>query len=95
MAACVRQTYHQVMAKVLFIIAVIGVMIFAIIDLFCVPADDVRGRSRLLWLVGILFLPLIGAVAWLLAGRAPQPDSRPRILPPDDDPDFLRGMDSP
>ena len=49
-----------------------------------------------MWLLAILLLPVLGALAWLFLGRprverAPQ---RPRRAPvaPDDDPDFLRSL---
>lgn len=77
------------MLKVILAVAVLGVIIFALIDLFQVPADQVRGGSRFLWILAILLLPLVGAVLWLLLGR--ESGSGPRVLPPDDNPDFLRG----
>lgn len=82
------------MGKVLLVIAGLGVMIFALIDLFQVPASDVRGGSRFLWLLAILLLPVVGAALWLFFGRAPEDGPRPRSLPPDDDPDFLRRLRS-
>lgn len=78
--------------KVLLAIAALGVMIFALIDLWQVPATEVRGGSRLLWTLAILLLPVAGAVIWLVLGRAPVDGPKRRYLPPDDDPDFLRRM---
>ena len=83
------------MVKVVLVIVLLGVMIFALIDLIQVPAEDVRGGSKFLWALAILLLPLIGAVAWLWLGRAPSQTSGPGLVPPDDDPDVLRGIDSP
>lgn len=80
------------MVKVILVVIVLGVTIFALIDLFSTPAHDVRGGSRLLWALPIVLLPMVGAVLWLLMGRATDGDSGPRLLPPDDDPDFLRGL---
>jgi hypothetical protein len=80
------------MVKVLLAIAGLGVMIFALIDLWQVPAADVRGGSRFLWTVGILLIPVVGAVLWLVFGRAPQGGAPRGVVPPDDDPDFLRGI---
>ena len=82
------------MGKVLLVIAAIGVMIFALIDLWQVPAADVRGSSRFLWTLAILLLPVVGAGLWLLFGREPAEGPKRRFLPPDDDPDFLRRMRS-
>jgi hypothetical protein len=83
------------MGKVLLVVVGLGVMIFALIDLWQVPAADVRGGSRFLWTLAILLLPVIGAVLWLVFGRAPVDGPKPRTLPPDDDPDFLRRLRSP
>jgi hypothetical protein len=77
------------MLKVLMVIAALGLTIFAVIDLFSVKAEDVRGGSRFVWAVLILLIPVVGPAVWLLLGRAPE--DGPRYLGPDDDPDFLRG----
>ncbi len=82
------------MVKVLLVIVALGVMIFAFIDLWQVPAADVRGGSRFLWAVAILLLPVVGAVLWLFFGRLPAEEPPRRFLPPDDDPDFLGRMRS-
>lgn len=59
---------------------------------------QVRQMSRGMWALVVL-LPLAGPIAWLIGGRpngdearraAPRP--RPRVIAPDDDPDFLRGL---
>lgn len=78
------------MVKVLAVIAALGLTIFAVIDLFGVPSGEVRGGSRFVWAVVILLLPVLGPVLWLWLGRAPSEAPKPRYLPPDDDPDFLR-----
>ena len=45
--------------------------------------------------VNIIFVPGIGALAWIIAGR-PKGNGRRRrkgkIVPPDDNPDFLRKL---
>ncbi len=71
-------------------IVAVGLVIFALIDLAQVKSSDVRGGSRFLWLVAIILLPAVGAVLWLFLGRAR--DDEPRHFGPDDDPDFLRGI---
>ncbi|CAN2222348.1 Cardiolipin synthase N-terminal [Candidatus Nanopelagicaceae bacterium] len=48
------------------------------------------------WLLVILFTGIFGPIAYLIIGRnrgpkGPKPGKK-RILPPDDDPDFLRGL---
>jgi hypothetical protein len=65
-------------------------------------AGRVRTMPRFLWVLVILLIPLVGPIAYFLAGRprpAPReggPVRRPpaRPMSPDDDPDFLRSMDT-
>ena len=78
------------MVKVILVIVALGLMIFALIDAWQVPAAEVRGGNRFLWTLAILLLPVVGALLWLVCGRLPE--DGPRYLGPDDDPDFLRGM---
>jgi len=78
------------MVRVLLVLVALGLTIFALIDLFSMAAEDVRGGSRFVWAVVILLLPVVGPVLWLWLGRAPSEE--PRHLGPDDDPDFLRGF---
>jgi len=80
------------MVKVLVVIAALGLTIFALIDLFSVPTSDVRWGSRFVWAVVVLLLPVIGPGLWLWLGRVPADGPPRRFLPPDDDPDFLRGV---
>jgi Phospholipase_D-nuclease N-terminal len=63
--------------------------------------QQVRQLPRGLWAVVVL-IPIAGPVAWLVSGRpngedvvhAP-PRPRPRVVAPDDDPDFLRSLRRP
>ncbi len=80
--------------------------IYALVDLVQTPEEDVQGLPKLVWVLLIVFIWIVGPIAWLLAGRrggrtfpgvpglGPRPDgpgpSRP--MAPDDDPDFLRGL---
>jgi len=87
------------MAKVLLVLAAIGVTIYAAID--CLRSDDaeIRGLPKPLWLLLIVAVPLLGGVLYILLGRQPAPGSptsrRLRTIAPDDDPDFLRSLDPP
>jgi Phospholipase_D-nuclease N-terminal len=77
---------------VLLVLALIG----------CLSADRVRTLPRALWVPVILVIPLLGPIAYFAVGRpvrAPRQDRPvrrpgPRPASPDDDPDFLRTMDS-
>jgi hypothetical protein len=78
----------------------------------CLSADEgeIRALPRIAWVLIILFFPLIGGVAWFVAGREPRPVSggarwrpgagfpeseRPRTKAPDDDPEFLKSINQP
>ncbi len=58
----------------------IGLVVYCLID--CITTDSilVRNLQKPMWVVLIVFLPVIGSVAWLVAGR-PQPEQRPRTVP--------------
>jgi hypothetical protein len=85
------------MARVILVLAVIGVTIYAAID--CLRSDDaeIRGLPKPLWLLVIFALPPFGGVLWILLGHQALPGRPPtgrlRSMGPDDDPDFLRSLD--
>jgi hypothetical protein len=77
------------------------VLVYCVLDIATSRPQDVRGLPKPVWFV-VVFLPLLGPLAWYLAGR-PQPGSArnvPRVLPdaappastPDDDEEFLREL---
>jgi hypothetical protein len=82
----------------------IAVTVYAVVD--CIQTDDaqVRGLPKLLWLLLILLFPIVGSIAWFIAGRPQRgtagrgPSGRgpshrpPPPRGPDDDPDFLRRL---
>ena len=76
---------------------VVGLLVYCLIDCVQAPASSVRTLPKVAWLLVIVLLPLLGSVGWLLAGRPTGPARRggPPRPPqgPDDDPDFLRGLD--
>lgn len=47
----------------------LALVIFCVIDVIQTPEIEIRNLPKWGWLVLILFLPLIGSVAWLVAGR--------------------------
>jgi hypothetical protein len=83
----------------------IGLLVFCLIQVIQTPSDEVRNLSKGLWILLIIFLPLIGSIAWLVAGRPntrqhsrwrvgggfpeAQRPGRARPTAPDDDPEFL------
>jgi hypothetical protein len=44
-------------------------VIFCFVDAVSARDDEVRNLPRWLWIVLIIFLPIVGPVSWLIAGR--------------------------
>lgn len=85
------------MGQAILVLVTIGVTIYALVDCLRCEADDVRGLPKPLWLAVILFLPLVGGLLWIFLGDTSTPSHsfghrRPRVVAPDDDPDFLRTL---
>jgi hypothetical protein len=78
------------------IIAVIILDIYAFIDCAMTPQEKIRKGPKWAWLLGMLFLDPIASIAWFIYGRPKKNGNgrqKPgRIIPPDDNPDFLRGL---
>lgn len=83
------------MLKYLLVLAVV-INIFAFIECAMTPQEKVRRFPKWGWLLIILLIQPVGAIGWLVAGRPKKPGQnrggRGRIIPPDDDPDFLRKL---
>ncbi|MEY4314478.1 MAG: hypothetical protein RIS93_1058 [Actinomycetota bacterium] len=83
------------MIKYLVILTVI-LDIYTIIDCAMTDQEKVRRFPKWAWLLIIVFTGTIGDIAWFVAGRPRKPGQnrggRGRIIPPDDDPDFLRKL---
>jgi hypothetical protein len=75
---------------------VLAVVINIFVDCAVTPQENVRRFPKWAWLLIILFFATLGALGWLIAGRPRKPGQnrggRGRIIPPDDDPDFLRKL---
>jgi hypothetical protein len=92
-----------------FFIANIILTAAALISCLSAEDGDIRGLPRIGWVIVILLFSPIGAIVWFFAGRDRQPqparnnwrpgsgfpeNQRPRrTIAPDDDPDFLKGID--
>jgi hypothetical protein len=95
------------MLKVLLYATPLILAIYAMVDLVQTKDEDVQGLPKLVWVLVILFGWVVGPIAWLIAGRRGRglpglpprpagPDNGPgRPTAPDDDPDFLRGLNRP
>jgi hypothetical protein len=80
--------------RVVLVLVVVGVMVYALVDCWRSDAHEVRLLPRSVWFLVVL-VPLVGGVLWLVAGQPRDvpagPTSRP--MAPDDDPEFLRRLD--
>lgn len=93
-------------------LALASVLLAAVALISCLSVDNKRAIRRLprgWWVVVILLVPMVGPVAWFVAGRPLAIRARQagwRRLPglgrqpagpaaPDDDADFLRSLDQP
>ena len=90
------------MVRLFIFLAAAQLVLFILALISCLSADRVRAMPRLLWVLVIFLIPLLGPVAYFVWGR-PLPPPRegspprrgtPRPSSPDDDPDFLRSVDS-
>ena len=69
--------------------------LYSLFDCGRTDQDQVRSIPKWAWLVVILVFEGLGGLAWLIAGRpkskggSGKSKRKPRIIPPDDDPDFL------
>src|SRR4051812_17238863 len=83
------------MLRVVVVLVVLGVTVYALVDCARSNGPELRLLSKPLWLLVILLLPLAGPVLYLTLGRAPQAPPAPvaRPLAPDDDPEFLRRLE--
>jgi len=82
----------------------VGLFVYCLIDAIQTPSDEMRNLPKAAWILLIVLVPLIGSIAWLVAGKPttrrqsawaagngfPEHD-RPRYrqVAPDDDPAFL------
>jgi hypothetical protein len=47
----------------------LALLIFCVIDLIQSPEGEIRNLPKWAWLILIIILPLVGCIAWLVAGR--------------------------
>jgi hypothetical protein len=89
-------------------IANIAMAAAALISCLSTEDSDIRGLPRIGWVIIILLFPLVGGIAWFVAGRQtnvirkntwrpgsgfPESERPNRTIAPDDNPDFLRNLD--
>lgn len=91
----------------LFVINIILVVV-AMISCLSAEEEDIRTLPRIVWVLIILLFAPVGPIVWFLAGRErrtahgnvwrpgngfPEHERPRRTAAPDDDPDFLRGLE--
>ncbi|MCE1174369.1 MAG: PLD nuclease N-terminal domain-containing protein [Propionibacteriales bacterium] len=76
------------MARVVFAVIEIALLVFCLIDAVQTPDSAMRNLPKWAWIVLIIILPVVGPVAWLIAGRphktqnsAPWPSTRTAGFP--------------
>lgn len=85
----------------------IALAICALISCLSTEEGEIRALPRIVWVLIILFFPLLGSIAWFATGRPATPGAarphwrpgsgfpeaeRPRQVAPDDNPEFLRSL---
>ena len=55
----------------------IGLLVYCLIDCVRTEPSSVRNLPKLAWVLLIIVLPLIGGIAWLVAGRPERSAGRP------------------
>ncbi|MEU7710707.1 PLD nuclease N-terminal domain-containing protein [Micromonospora chalcea] len=95
------------MARLYVLLFLVQVVLAVVALISCLSADEekVKALPRMIWVLIILFFPLVGSIAWFLVGRerpagtvgvtgTPRPAAPAgRPLAPDDDPEFLASLD--
>jgi hypothetical protein len=76
--------------RVLLILALVltAFWVYTIVDCSVQPANRHRGVSKPIWILIVVFLPVLGGLLWLTVGRVRRSTIIARRAP-DDDPEFL------
>ncbi|MFT8395745.1 PLD nuclease N-terminal domain-containing protein [Propionibacterium sp.] len=81
------------MARVLPVIVLLAITIYAVVDLVQTDEFDVPGMPKWMWALLVVLVPAAGPIAWILVGRfgvgvPPLPPDRA----PDDDEEWLNKL---
>ncbi len=83
-------------------LALLALWVYCILDVIAADESLVRNMPKLLWLIVVIIVPTVGAVAWLALGRPLKVGLRPgdasyrRARPPigpEDSPHFISRLD--
>lgn len=85
------------MLRVIGLIFLVALYIYFVIDVVRTPRGEVRSLPKLVWLLVVVFVPLIGGFLWMWLGRDWPSLSlslrrRRHPVAPDDDPTFLKQL---
>ncbi|WP_104200300.1 PLD nuclease N-terminal domain-containing protein [Cryobacterium sp. Y29] len=77
-------------------LALVILTVYTLVDCAMFDRKRIRGLPRWVWIFVIVLVPLIGPLLWLLVGHGRSaPATRSfRSVAPDDDLEFLRGLNS-
>ncbi|PZF98356.1 PLD nuclease N-terminal domain-containing protein [Micromonospora deserti] len=98
------------MARLYVLLFVVQIVLGVCALISCLSAEEgeIKALPRIAWVLIILFFPLLGSIAWFVAGREravgrpagspfpgriPSTRERRRPVAPDDDPEFLRSIE--
>ena len=86
------------MLRVVVPIVILVVFVYGLVDLIRTDKRLTRGISKTAWIFVQILLPVVGAILWFLIGRPRATDTAPvaysHPVAPDDDPDFLRNLET-
>ena len=90
------------MVRLFVVLAAVQLVLLVLALISALSAARVRNMPRAVWVLVILLVPLVGPLAYFAWGRpreaprerGPVPRSKKRPAAPDDDPDFLRSVDT-
>ncbi|MDR6988036.1 hypothetical protein J2Y66_002534 [Paenarthrobacter nitroguajacolicus] len=86
------------MLRVVGVVVVLVIFVYALVDVIRTDRHQTRGISKTAWIIVMIVLPLLGAILWFIFGRPyGKPSAKPvRRMPtaPDDDPEFLRNLET-
>lgn len=84
------------MTRFLIVLVVVAVAftVYTLVDVLLTERTRVRAFPKPLWALGVVLLPVIGGILWLVVGKARRRGPAARPIAPDDDPAFLRSLSS-
>jgi len=67
--------------RILPTVALLALWVWAFIDCLITPEDEIRYLPKVVWIIIVLFFPLVGSIAWLVAGKDRTGARRGRNVP--------------